>query len=281
MKLGTFLLLLEGKAWFPSIKSLSEMDPLEGALGDGYDTFLFQELERVGSYEETRNWLLGKIPQATLTALQNGDGNPIYEDYAIAREYRRQMMSRRVAWCWFAHDIESAAMWRIYGHLGVAVKTDWKSLRDSLPRRVRVNISSMEYIDHRLSRPKSLKAAFDRDPDLILHPHRMKAIEYEHEREVRVHAFCPEGMKGRLVTGINWENLVKEVRISPLLPFSESMVIEKMIKSSFKDFEQIQMSRLSGVSHTEWFQQDSMECRYGNDDEQIKIDSTPGVFRDL
>ncbi len=229
MKLGTFLLLLEGKAWFPSIKSLSEMDPLEGALGDGYDAFLFQELERVGSYEETRKWLLGQIPQATLTALQNGDGNPIYEDYAIASEYRRQMASRRVAWCWFAHDIESAAMWSTYGHLGVAVKTNWKSLDASLPKRIRVKISSMEYIDRRQRRLKSMKAALERDPSLILHPHRMKAIEYAHEREVRVHALCPEGEKGRLVTGIDWKNLVKEVRISPLLPFSESVVIENMM----------------------------------------------------
>jgi DNA repair photolyase len=36
MKLSTFLLLLEGKAWFPSVASLRESDPLEAALGDEF-----------------------------------------------------------------------------------------------------------------------------------------------------------------------------------------------------------------------------------------------------
>ena len=115
MKLSTFLLLLDGKAWLPSIANLQSMDPLEGRLGDDFYIQLCSELARQVDWNETEKWLRESLSAYVKKNLQRKDGDPFYASKVIAKAYTEALASRRVAWCWFKSEIESAAMWHQYG----------------------------------------------------------------------------------------------------------------------------------------------------------------------
>ena len=52
--------------------------------------------------------------------------------------------------CWHESDNESAAMWKLYAreHDGIAIKTSYRSLRDSLKGTELVHIGCVTYIDY-------------------------------------------------------------------------------------------------------------------------------------
>lgn len=130
MKLSTLLLLLEGKAWFPSVASLRAGDPLEAALSDDFHEKLWRQLEFQEGSDKAIEWLSKDS--------QWEDGHPIANASSMYAEvYGKfaadEIASLRAAWCWFKSELESAAMWPIYGHQGIAVMTDRDRLRKSLP----------------------------------------------------------------------------------------------------------------------------------------------------
>jgi hypothetical protein len=73
MKLSTFLLLLDGKAWLPSIANLQSMDPLEGRLGDDFYIQLCSELARQVDWNETEKWLRESLSAYVKKDLQRKD----------------------------------------------------------------------------------------------------------------------------------------------------------------------------------------------------------------
>ena len=80
--------------------------------------------------------------------------------------------------CWHESDTESAGMWKLYAteHEGIAIWTDFQSLRDSLVGPESVFVGRVNYIDYQ----RSLI-----DEDNMFDPYVYKRPEFRHEQEVR------------------------------------------------------------------------------------------------
>ncbi|MBB6111201.1 hypothetical protein SAMN05421821_11111 [Mucilaginibacter lappiensis] len=81
--------------------------------------------------------------------------------------------------CWHANEFESAAMWDLYlkSNEGIAIKTTFQMLSDSIADGQKVWIGSVEYIDYNTT-------ATPRGN--LYSPMFLKRKSFEHEREVRV-----------------------------------------------------------------------------------------------
>ncbi len=129
--------------------------------------------------------------------------------------------------CWHENDFESAAMWSIYSSIedGIAIKTNFRSLADSLTCETLVEISRVLYLDYER----------DRIPDgFMFAPLLCKRKSFEHEREVR--AFITEipdtGPDGYAILpdtpgdyyDVDVSELVKEVVLAPFsVPWLEEI----------------------------------------------------------
>lgn len=123
--------------------------------------------------------------------------------------------------CWHVSDYESAALWRLYGgEAGVAVRSTYRRLIDSLGRESRVFVGMVRYAD------------YERDviPEATtLGPFLYKRRSFEHERELRavVQEFTRAG-DGRIAAVSKWERglyipvatdeLIEGVAVAPASP---------------------------------------------------------------
>lgn len=279
MKLSTFLLLLDGKAWFPSVKSLRDNDPLEAALGNEFHERLWERVDReeggpqaVEWISRHRNWPEG-WPEFDVGSIYAR----VYGQYAADN-----IAELRTAWCWFKSDLESAAMWSVYGHQGVAVRSDRSRLKESLPVEKTFRICDMIYVDRRKAVNENINRILQEQPDLILHPYFLKAIEYKHEQEVRVVAHCPEKSRGLMITDIKPEVLIREVCISPLLPSAEAESIKRFVEQRLGNPSMpVKRSSLTSGSASSLFAESLKETKYGNTDENIDLNLLPQYFRTL
>jgi hypothetical protein len=278
MKLSTFLLLLDGKAWFPSVASLRAGDPLEAALGDEFYDLIWNRLELEGASDAIQ-WLACRREWP--------DGHPYNDPGPICSPVYGKALADEIArlravWCWFRSSVESAAMWSVYGHQGVAVMTDRHRLREALPHEKEFRIDDMTYVDRRGSAERNINRIIGQQPDLILRPHFLKAVEYQHEQEVRVAGHCPVGAKGVMVSGIRPEMLIREVMISPLLPPAEAAAIEGIIAQRFKNLSfSVNRSSLSAETDGAIFAESITEGLYGETDDHMDTNLLPPAFQTL
>ena len=127
MKLSTFFLLLEGKAFFPSVATLRKSDCLE-CICDPLTASLQYELSKDPARYGT---LCASIDE---WLKKHGPGSvPPRQLYHYEEHYVEILRQQRAVWCWHNSEMESAAMWPIYGERGIAVKTDVASLKAALP----------------------------------------------------------------------------------------------------------------------------------------------------
>lgn len=281
MKLSTFLLLMEGKAWFPSVASLRAGDPLEGGLGNDFHAYLWGAIHKTGEIERVKQWLLDSLPDKDRQWLEKTNpDSPTLQAQVLAGAYADQVAARIAVWCWFESDIESAAMWSVYGHQGVAVRTTRMLLKEALPPMKQFGIQTMTYRDRRLCADQSLTSIISEDSSLMLRPHFLKAIEYEHEKEVRVAAFCPRGAKGLMVTGIKSQSMVLEVVTSPLLPLAEAKAIQRLVAETLDNsslsFRQSNL-RLDGITFVNRLE----EAFHGDRDDNIDLSDLPAFLKTL
>ena len=275
MKLSTFLLLLDGKAWFPSVASLRAGDPLEAALGNELYELLWNRLEEDGD-SDAIEWLSRDRDWP--------DGHPYTDPGPICSPIYGKTLADEIArlravWCWFKSGIESAAMWSVYGHQGVAIRTDRDRLERALPAGKGFRIDDMTYVDRRGSAERNISRIVKHQPDLILRPHFLKAVEYQHEQEVRVAGHCPAGAKGLMVTGIRTELLIREVLISPLLPPAEAAAIERIVAQRFENPTfTVKRSSLAAETDGALFAESITEGLYGDSDDRIDTTLLPSKF---
>jgi hypothetical protein len=271
MKLSTLLLLLEGKSYFPSVTRLREGDPLEAALGDEFDEMLWQNLVNSGEARQVFEFISEKRKAEWPEEFPESDWGPIHSG-VLGELFAAEIVQRRVAWCWFASELESAFMWSVYGHQGIAVRTTSSLLKNSLPAAINFKIKEITYLDRRKFSDQNIKVVLNANPELCLTPHFLKAVEYEHEREVRVAAFCREGAKGRMISNINTEVLIQEIVISPLLPLAEVEAIEKIVTNRLKTSSvTVRRSNLCGDTFGEDFRASCDETDYGTTDNQLEF----------
>lgn len=281
MKLSTFLLLLDGKAWLPSIATLQSMDPLEGRLGDNFHENLWAELHRQGLREETEKWLHESLDPSMQRMLGLNPGHYHLTSRVLGSAYAEILARRRVAWCWFKSDLESAGMWSIYGNRGIAVTTSPEQLNQSFPAGKERTIENMIYVDRRPCADNSLQRLIHERPEAILRPYFIKAAEYEHEGEVRLVAHCPVGAAGILVKDIEVENLINEIVISPLLPLDESEAIKDFLTARAPHFkDKIKQSDLNGKNTPDMADRVD-EVFYGTTDDHMYLAKLPPALRKL
>jgi hypothetical protein len=121
MNLSTFLMLLCGRVFIPTLGTLQRTDEHEG----GLPSFLFgkyygHHLKNI--MEPHEGWLISRAP-GPVTPKSAGNG-PNYAYYkSLADIWIAEVSKRRVVWCWNRYQQESYAMWRIYGRRGVAVES--------------------------------------------------------------------------------------------------------------------------------------------------------------
>jgi hypothetical protein len=227
MKLSTLLLLLDGKAFFPSVATLQNGDCLE-CICDPDTAWLQNEL----SGDPTRYRMLRASIDEWLKKHGPG-GVPSRPMYHYEEHYVEILRQQRAVWCWHNSEMESAAMWRIYGERGIAVKTDVASLKAALPTGEFL-IARIKYLMRDPQAP-SFWHGWDRtnDPQLVLRPFLIKSAEYAHESEVRVVAFCQPRVPGWVIEGIDAKKLIKEVVVSRFLPHDEFCAIERSLRMRF------------------------------------------------
>jgi len=151
----------------------------------------------------------------------------------IARQ-RKALLRAAYASCWCMGE-ESEAMWQLYsrGKDGVAMRTTFSRLKDSVRHDPYTIVSRVEYIDYR----KGALARHKYDYDPALH----KRIAYRHEQEVRVlrarqEDFIRAGQFPQFSAdehvAIDWEPeaIIEAIVLSPLSPEAYFEVFKDAIK---------------------------------------------------
>jgi|HubBroStandDraft_4_1064222.scaffolds.fasta_scaffold87630_2 hypothetical protein len=232
MKLSTLLLLLEGTTFFPSVATLRASDPLEGSLHPevAWLSSALSKLHGQPAADELDSWLLDNVEEWVRKYQERNKENPDLNTPFFADLYVSQLAKRRAVWCWFASDIESAAMWSVYGHGGVAVGTTMGAMKSVLPSKRRFQISRIRYADRDCSSLDRFNPEATSDAVYIHRPHFVKGREYEHEREVRVATLCHGQEKGATIRGIVADEFIREIVLSPLWPHVEAKAVASFLK---------------------------------------------------
>lgn len=158
----------------------------------------------------------GTLGLANLTELGSEHENP--NSLPTMLSIFEYMKNLHLVSCWHENDYESAAMWSMYSNFedGIAIKTNFRSLADSLTCETPVEISRVLYLDYER----------DRIPDgFMFAPLLCKRKSFEHEKEVR--AFVTDtpdkGPDGNAILkhtpgdyyGVDVSVLVREVVLAP------------------------------------------------------------------
>ncbi|WP_419923941.1 DUF2971 domain-containing protein [Candidatus Poriferisocius sp.] len=149
----------------------------------------------------------GNITRIEYEYLMNKE-EPEWEDYrnTLSELYK---LTRETVYvnCWHSDSRESAAMWSLYSgqYDGVAIKTDFQSLKTSIEIEHLVLYDKISYRDYN-------KFPYEHE---IAPPYLSKQIEFEHEKEVRAykHGDYPD-VKG-IPVPVDIGVLVKEVVVAP------------------------------------------------------------------
>lgn len=282
MKLSTLLLLLEGKAFFPSVATLRNSDPLEGLLYADAPWLIgkLRDLKGDDAANALDEWLIAQADESEKRSIKANCENPPYFSRALAELYVRELAKRRAVWCWFDSDIESAAMWSIYGHSGIAVGTTLGTLKKALPGTRDFQIAEIKYAKRYPNQPDWFNP--ESNDGRIHRPHLVKTLEYGHEKEFRVVTSCLPEEKGTLVRDINWHSFAESIIISPLLPYEEAKAIERLLeRHEWKSKPHIHRSSLLGdIAEDEEFAADVTEgwrTQFGEDEEP----GLPALIKEL
>jgi hypothetical protein len=179
MKLSTFLLLLDGKAFLPSVATLQASDPMEGEIleGLGYWCGLESRLLELpeAEREELVAWLHAQEDYGQQHLRELNPDNGDVSTYNHAHVFAREIARRRAVWCWFQAEGESAAMWSTYGTAGVAVQTTLADLRQALPGSFDAGYARVRYVNRQS--PESV-GEWERLGHVTLRPYLLKPVFY-------------------------------------------------------------------------------------------------------
>jgi hypothetical protein len=230
MRLSTFMLLLESKAFFPSVSTLRSGDPLEGDLMPEPEWLMGKLLELAGTdFANLEQWLLDRAGDWKGPLEKNPDDGSLRTSQLV-EVYVCELAKRRAVWCWHHAEGESAAMWSLYGYAGIALGTSLGNLKAALPQDVPFQIAEIKYAERNLPCSPSYFDPEEKENEHRIHrPHLVKGQEYEHENEVRVITDCHPSRKGRFIRNLNAGVLIREVVVSPLIPSQEAEAIESQI----------------------------------------------------
>jgi hypothetical protein len=125
---------------------LQSGDPLEGDLQPDGQWLIGKLLDLLGDqFKELERWLRRNASEDEMRDYTANCMDGPYVSQFLTRLYIRELAKRRAVWCWFESETESAGMWSIYGHKGVAVRTTLGDLQQALPADRDFQIAQMRY----------------------------------------------------------------------------------------------------------------------------------------
>jgi hypothetical protein len=155
----------------------------------------------------------------------------------------RPEISKRLRKCaainsWHMNDHESAAMWRLYlrSKEGIAVKSNYRNLRDSICDDEKFYLGAVKYIDYE-------KEWIDAGNIFSALIHKRKS--FEHEREVRAVVIRGDEMavdsrqsiQDGLKLKVNVEKLVEKIYVAPSAPNWFADLVRAVMKRYGHSFE--------------------------------------------
>ena len=224
MRLSTFLMLLRGKVYVPTIAELRHGDPLEATRLCQRTCEYFDHLT-----ESDRDWLVAHgSEEGEKGILNDPETQPEQKACRFRHIWDRELAERRTIWCWHQAKIESMALWHVYAREGVAVRTTPERLKSAFdPHFVHpALIGQVHYFD------EGDQEGADHH---FLRPYLLKQRCYQHEHEVRV-VFprnTDDPVRRRLLP-IDPRKLISEVRVSPDIPRSEAAEIRRSLIQACK-----------------------------------------------
>lgn len=118
MRLSALLMLLRNKIFVPTISELRNGDPIEARILSAKTRAYFEDLS-----EPERVWLSQRANERERAIINCPETTSSQLAQIFVRIWDRELSERRRIWCWHRADIESMALWHIYGREGVAVQT--------------------------------------------------------------------------------------------------------------------------------------------------------------
>jgi hypothetical protein len=161
----------------------------------------------------------GIVPQELIDgfAVKFGTG------WELMIENFQYVVSRSCVLCWFESPFESVAMWDGYGTGGVAIRTTFQALRNSLnidPEHLR--IARMQYVRHD-------DYEFSGRGYSALAPLFLKRHEYAHEHEVRAIVLPSDESPSGVALPIDLPSLVDAIVVSPKYPDWAIPALKKLL----------------------------------------------------
>jgi hypothetical protein len=187
MKLETFLLLLAGRVFIPSLELLSSLDPLEGKLMIDLPQKFWESNSDVSSHvggtlaklyhRQTR--ATGPVPYS-FTRISRGPIEDRKDDFQL---WLSELARERSVWCWNRFEKQSHAMWQLYGSRGVAVRSTIGRVAKALHIAgvQRGNVAPVSYID--IDQPPSGNMLLTSEDSF--RPYLLKSANFEYEDEIR------------------------------------------------------------------------------------------------
>lgn len=234
--LKTLFLYLSGKIFIPSVEKLRQEDPFEGE--HFFSTAWFNKAlhERYGKeHKKVFKWLEDRFTSAEHERVRRQVKMNFRLDIkAPLREkhYFDFLRKTRFAWCWFASNTESAAMWNTYGSGGVAISSTVGKIHKALSKtKNNFSFGHIRYVSVLHERTTDLVLENPEDAQLILEPHFLKRNEYKSENEVHFVTANSESEddSGMILKRIKPEEWIQEIRLWPKARASEEADLKEAV----------------------------------------------------
>lgn len=185
--------------------------------------YLYQQLEIVeknlnealeGIEEEEKNKILTEVANGAPDDLRNYVNNIIGVLEASQdgiKKHEQAIREQSHINCWNINDKDSLVMWNIYTpQQGIAIKTNFKRLINSLDKNTSIIVRKVEYVDNILE-----KILYDKPFSVVF----TKREEFSYEKELRLLTLKEANQdKSGIHIPINLNKLIDEIYISPNSP---------------------------------------------------------------
>jgi len=236
--LRTLFFYLNGLIFIPSVMKLSAGDPFEGNFYEEIAWFNDAFSKHYGDQAQViEDWIFKQFcsdqVQKTIQINRRIPNGSNFASQTLRKHYFDYIRRTRFAWCWFSSNLESAAMWSVYGNQGVAVKTTIGKLKALFEKTGFDFIyGRMTYVDYRSGVSTDFDPLREADYDLLMRPYFLKRKEYISESEVR---FVTAGYNcdergGILLKDMAPQDWISAIRLWPRLTSDEEHSLRKAIE---------------------------------------------------
>jgi hypothetical protein len=188
MKWSAFFMLLCGRVFLPSLRTLQAVDTHEGRLPSHlFDKYYGHHLRTI--LEPHEDWLRIRAEVPEVPKESGHSSNYAYFQF-LADIWLAELEKRRCVWCWNRYEHESYALWQLYGPRGVAVHTTLGRVKQALEKAgpLRGLVVAVDYAIPR----RAFFTGEDTKPiesmmrqGFVEKPYLYKRIGYKFEQEIR------------------------------------------------------------------------------------------------